>query len=130
MSGKCYVSPVAMAFGSIYDNMSDEVLEHPAFILDAETGTLHVYGNIADVRHRYDTMINRMSKVGMSINGLLLVEMDNLAMSREEQCYVLKRCIEYTASSFQRDLCIHLYHGDVVDWVRSEMVRFPLDLTH
>lgn len=111
--------------GSIYSSLSGAIVEKPAILLDKTSGTMHKWGEAGTVRAIYETMSDRMNKAGIE-HGLMLVEMDETSMSRDEQAYVINRCVEYTASGFQIKLCEHLERGDALEWLRSEIIRVPI----
>lgn len=117
--------PVRIEDGTIVAGLSDRPIEHPALVIDETTGTLHKFGDAAHVHDAYDGMCRKLAATGLA-DGLVLIEMDDMAMTREEQAYVINRCVLYTASGFQTGLCRHVKQGDALEWIRAEMARLPL----
>ncbi len=114
--------------GSIYDRMSETTIEAPAMIINEETGTLHAYGNRGDVKSRYEAMIAKIRAAGLPTDGITYLELDCMRMTREEQCYVLIRCVEHTASGFQSALCRHMKSDDALEWLQHEIQSVPIDV--
>lgn len=119
-------------YGSIYSN-SDAIIENPAVVLsfDPNVTTLLYWGDLPNVQAKFDNLIKRYSAAKMPTDNILLVELNHPQMSREEQCYILRRCIEYTASHFQvkfSSILLGLDKTDLLKWLREEMAKVPIDV--
>lgn len=127
-----YQHNVYLFCGSIYD-MNDCIIENPALLLDKEVGTVHGYGDANSVNAKFMKMAQSYNQSGMSeiTDNLLLMDFSNAyykGVSNEEICYILRRAVEYTASSFQKALCEHATKSDFQEWLKSEMIRVPINL--
>ena len=127
-----YPHNVYMYCGSIYD-MDGCIIEDPALLIDRSTGCVHGYGRAESVAAKFEAMSSAYRKNGFEeeADGLLMLDFSGAyyrGVTREEVCYVLRRAVEYTATSFQEGLCAHAMKDDFRDWLRSEMQRVPIDL--
>ncbi len=124
---------VYMYCGSIYD-LSGYIIENPAILLDKSTGTVHGYGDTKTVTAKMVNMADAYNKAGFTEEAASLMLLDfsdayYKGISNEEICYVIRRAMEYTASSFQPALCEHAIKPDFKEWLNSEMKRVPIDLS-
>lgn len=64
------------------------------------------------------------------LGRLSVIEPDPEQVSLEEQCYILRRAAEYSASPFVGELCHRLKTDpdSVLAWLRSEMERVPIEI--
>lgn len=60
------------------------------------------------------------------LGKLVLIEITKDA-DLETQCYVLRRCLEFSASSFPAELCRRMEDGTAGAWLTEEMQRVPLN---
>ena len=127
---KHHPHPVSLYCGSVMNNMAGVLVEKPAFIMTKSTGSISRWGEYEKVSAHFDNMARRCAAGGMSdlMNDFVLVAMDEAMISREEQCYILKRLLEYTATSFGKDLLARLESEDLKTWLAGEMARLPLNL--
>ena len=115
--------------GSIY-TCNGNILEHPALAIDQETGTLISWGDLEMVERKYEKTLAAYATAGLPAGKLCIVAMDDAKFTREEQCYVIRRCVEYTASGFQTELCRQAASGtDPKAWLAAELARGPIDVT-
>lgn len=115
--------------GSIY-SASGGIVENPALLIDEESGTLLSWGERDMVEAKYQALLTGYGRAGMDAGKLMFLAMDNFAFSREEQCYIIRRCVEYTASGFQAKVCQAARSGqDPKAWLAKEMARVPIDVT-
>lgn len=132
MYNRKYRHNVYMFCGSIYD-MNDCIIERPALLIDKSSGCIHGYGDAESLTAKFVKMAAAYNSAGMKdmTDDLLLMDFSNAwykGMSNEEVCYVLRRAVEYTATSFQPALVEHCTQSDFQEWLRAEMQRFPIDL--
>lgn len=74
-------------------------------------------------------MVSAMEAAGMNTKCILLVEFGDTQLTVEDRCYLLRRCVEHTASGFQLELCQRLItNHDIIEYLRSEMQRVPINL--
>ena len=138
---------VYMYSGSIYCDATGGIIERPAILINPREDMLIAYGDEEHVSARFDKyraaspeLASEMVLIGLS-NGLDGV--DGQSLTRKEQCYVMRRAIDYTLSGFITKLYEHLvdelddsrpdhlppkYGQNVKEWIASEMVRLPIDL--
>lgn len=115
--------------GSIY-SADGRIVERPALVVDEASDALLSWGEAAAVETKYLTLTRRLAEAGLDAGAVVMITMDDLALSREEQCYVVRRRVEYSASGFQSALCRELRSGrDPRPWLRAEMARVPIDVT-
>lgn len=127
-----YHHNVYMYCGSIYD-MNGCIIENPAILLDKSDGCVHGYGNAKNLLAKFTTMAAAYNQAGFTdmANDLLMLDFSDAyykGVSNEEICYILRRAVEYTATSFQPALCQHALKPDFQEWLRSEMQHVPIDL--
>ena len=121
-----------VAFGSVYDAMHGNIIETPAIIVDTSSGCMHKYGEADNVRRRYDEMYRKLVAAGLKnmAGDLFYLELNPEFFTAEERCYVLRRCVEYSASPFPKELCERARTAsstdDVRTWLRAEMTRIPI----
>lgn len=122
--------PVSMYHGSVSDNINGLLLENPAFVLNRSLGCIVHWGEYANVEKKYDVAVAKYRAVGLydMADELTLVKMDGDLLSREEQCYVLKRLLEFTATDFGLELAARLGDQDITKWLREQMRLLPLNL--
>lgn len=107
------------------------VIENPALIIYTGIGggVLMSWGDRSVIEAKYKDMVAKYHALGCTTDGLLLITLDNAKMSRVEQCYILRRCIDYTASGFHTKLCDMLNSdGDFLSWLRLEMQSVPINV--
>lgn len=127
-----YRHNVYMFCGSIHDT-NDRIIEHPALLIDKSDGCVLGYGEAKDVTVKFVNMAAACSAANLKdmSDDLLLMDFSNAyykGMSNEEVCYILRRAVEYTATSFQPALVEHCMQPDFQEWLRAEMTRFPINL--
>lgn len=106
-----------------------QMINHLAMLFDTDTGCIHAWGERDSVEHKYKRMVSTMEAAGMNTKCILLVEFGDTQLTVEDRCYILKRCVEHTASGFQLELCQRLItNRDLIKWLRSEMHRVPINL--
>lgn len=117
--------------GSIVNNIHNTLIQKPAILLDKDTGCVHAWGNRDDVMAKFQTAASAYIQAGLSdmADALLVIDMTESNLSVEEQCYLLKRCVEHTASGFQTELCRHATQNDGWDWLHQAMQSVPIDLS-
>ena len=113
--------------GSIY-SPAGTAIDRPAVLIDHESDILIKYGNADDVEASFD---RAMASPVLS-KGLAMIElgsgMPGSPSSREQQCYILKRAVEYTASGFCRGLYEHALDGTLAEWIARKMSDMPIRL--
>lgn len=115
--------------GSILITSTGRMINHLAMLFDTDTGCIHAWGERDSVEHKYKRMISAMETAGMNTKCILFVEFGDMQLTVEERCYILKRCVEHTASGFQLELCQRLItNRDLIEYLRSEMQRVPINL--
>lgn len=115
--------------GSILITSTGRMINHLAMLFDTNTGCVHAWGERGSVEHKYKRMVSAMKAAGMNTKCILLVEFGDTQLTVEERCYLLKRCVDYTAYGFQLELCQRLMtNRDLIKWLRSEMQRVPINL--
>lgn len=127
-----YQHNVYLFCGSIY-NMEGCIIENPALLVDKSTGCVHGYGDAGSVSAKFMNMATAYNQNGLKemADDLLLMDFSNAyykGVSNEEICYILRRAVEYTATSFQTALCEHATKPDFKEWLKAEMDRVPIDL--
>lgn len=120
--------------GDIINNYTGTPIKEPAMVIDHETGCILSWGPKTSVYAAYLNMTEKYQNAGMNdmAEQLMYIELDEMHLTPEQRCYVLKRCVEYTASGFQTALCLKLQYGDsarTLEWLNSEMSRVPITLT-
>ncbi len=129
---RTYQHNVYLFCGYIYD-MNGCIIENPALLLDKSTGCVHGYGDAESVNAKFMKVATAYNQNGLKemADDLLLMDFSNAyykGVSKEEVCYILRRAVEYTATSFQTELCKHATSPDFQEWLKGEMERLPLDL--
>lgn len=129
---KEYRHNVYMFCGSIYD-MNGRIIENPALLIDKSSGCIHGYGDAENLTAKFVKMTTAYNDTGMKdmADDLLLMDFSDTwykGMSNEEVCYILRRAVEYTATSFLPALVEHCMKPDFQEWLRAEMTRFPINL--
>lgn len=129
---RTYRHNVYLYCGSIYD-MDGCIIENPALLIDRSDGCVHGYGDAEAMNAKLVTMAAAYRRAGFTdmADGLMLLDFSNAyfkGISNEEICYILRRAVEYTATSFQPALCEHAMEPDFLEWLRGEMARLPIDL--
>lgn len=119
--------------GSIYD-MNGRIIEHPALLIDKSDGCVHGYGDAGNLSAKLVKMADAWRGAGMQemADDLMLMDFSDAwykGMTNDEICYVIRRAVEFTATPFQKALCLHAMSPDFLTWLRSEMQRMPLDLS-
>lgn len=111
-------------------------LNRPAILLDIAAGCTLSWGEYDHVNTRFQAMTSMLAENGFDNSPLfphgciMLVEPNSMAMTPEERCYMLVRCVEHTASGFHKELGRRVLENDnPVEWLRSETARVPIDLT-
>lgn len=122
-------SCATVQYGSIY-SQSGDIIENPALIINESTGTLLSWGEYNMVEAEFTAMTSSYIKSGIPTKNITLINLSESTLSPEEQCYIIRRCVEYTASGFQTRLCQTAKTGkDPKAWIADEMVRVPIDVT-
>lgn len=117
--------------GIIYIAEAEKPVERLVLLIDGESDVLLTYGDVCYVQSKLD-MFNAMAQEFTLANlcnpysALCMVNAFNLPI--EKQCYMLRRCIEYTASGFCKNIYEHMNAGDLEAWLDVEMARVPLDV--
>lgn len=132
MYNRKYRHNVYMLCGSIYD-MNGNIIENPALLIDKSDGCVHGYGDTKNITAKFVNMAAAYSNAGLKdmADDLLLMDFSSAwykGMSNEEVCYILRRAVEYTATSFQPALVEHCMKPDFQEWLRAEMARMPINL--
>jgi len=117
--------------GIIYIAEAETPVKRLAIVIDGESDMLLTYGDVCYVQPKIDTfnaMAQKFAMAGLSnpYSALCMVNAFNLPI--EKQCYMLRRCIEYTASGFCKNIYEHMDTGDLETWLDAEMARVPLDV--
>lgn len=122
--------PVSLYQNSIVNNVTKTLVERPAFIFDRSTGSICKWGDDASVSAYYATITTQLTSAGFGnmAKDYVLVIMDETILSRTEQCYILKRLLEYTATSFGGELISRVNRPDIKAWLKTEMENVPLNL--
>ena len=107
MYNRKYRHNVYMFCGSIY-NMNDCIIENPALLIDKSDGCVHGYGDAENLTAKFVNMAAAYNSAGLKdmADDLLLMDFSNAyykGVSNEEICYILRRAVEYTASSTSRN---------------------------
>lgn len=122
--------PYYVYAGSIYSETTGGIVEEPAILVDVRTGTLHGTGEADVLLAKLDEAGGKAVRAGcpdLTADWVVLRLADpEHGMSREMQCYVLNRCIEYTASGFPSRLCREAAAGTAIEWLEAEMARVPI----
>lgn len=124
----CYIDN-----GSTCDR-AGRIIENPAILLDKETGCVHGWGEAENVTAKMAYMAAAYNQAGFpeDAGNLMMLDFSDASfkgVTNEEICYVLRRAVEYTATSFQPALCEHAMEPGFLEWLRTEMRRLPIDLT-
>ena len=132
MYNRKYRHNVYMFCGSIYD-LNDNIIENPALLLDKSDGCIHGFGEAKNLNAKFINMAEAYNIAGMKdmADDLLLMDFSGAwykGLCNKEVCYILRRAVEYTASSFQPALVEHCMKPDFQEWLRTEMQRVPIDL--
>ena len=119
--------------GSIYD-MHDCIIENPALLIDKSDGCVHGYGDAGNMTAKFTKMVDAYNKAHMPemAGDLMLMDFSNAyfnGITNEQVCYILRRAVEYTASSFQEELAEHATNPDFVQWLENCMKKMPIDLS-
>lgn len=115
---------VDQEIGMIVHRDSGIPVVEPAILFDADCGTLHGAGSYESLEKKYQKMMKRLEQSGIKWNLIFIRLADTLSL--DEQCYVLRRCIETSASQFPLQLYRHFNDGDALEWLRSEMERVKI----
>lgn len=116
-------------YGSIY-SINGCIIENPALLIDEASGVLLSWGEKNLVEAKYQALLAGYNQIGMDTTDIVFLAMNNFAFTREEQCYIIRRCVEYTASGFQTRVCQIAKSGqDPRAWLAEEMARVPIDVT-
>lgn len=118
-----------MGGGSIINAITGSIIERPAVLVSKEADTIHGWGDLENVKTRFDKFCRGYSMAGMTeeLNDLMLIELSEYKISREKACYVLRRMTEFTATGFIREFCKRLMDKNLAAWLDSEMARIPID---
>ena len=95
---------VSIKNGDIMNNLHHTIIRKPAIILDTETGCLMGWGEADIVSAKFNKMASAYAGASMPTDYLLYIELSEFHLTREEQCYILKRCIEFTATEFHKQI--------------------------
>lgn len=122
---------VYMEYGSIYNSHTGCIIEHPAILFDKDSAVVLSWGDAETVKAKLLSTASAYSKAGMDYakDCLLMLEFNGFGLTREEQCYIMRRAVEHTATGFQKELCEHALKEDFREWLKNEMSKLPLDLT-
>lgn len=119
--------------GNIYlNNGSNIIIRFPALLLceDEKAGTCTVirYGEAETLRREMNEKSAVYAKSGLGC--LTLIELDTERLTLQEQCYILRRSVEYSASPFPAELSrrINSQDGDALRWLCDEMKRVPIEV--
>lgn len=120
--------------GDIINAITDEPIRDPALFIDWETSCVHGYGPKKGVFDKYNRVTDTYLKAGLPemASTLMYLELNEMLLTVEQRCYILKRCAEFSATHFPAELCSKVQHSspdDVIAWLNAEMARVPLDLT-
>lgn len=125
---------ICLKYGTIMNNMTGIPIERPAILIDKSTGCIHGWGNSDVVTAKFINAVSAYVKAGMQemADDLMVIDMTNTVLSTEQKCYLLKRCVEYTASGFQTEL-VKIASGttqldNIENWLTEQMKRVPIDL--
>lgn len=115
---------------NIVNNLNNSIISVPAFFIDKTTGTLHAWGERDLVLEKYNIFVNAFEKVGMKEEALdyVFLSMETNTLSNEQKCYVLKRLIEFSATSFHIEVVKHIVNNTLNKWLNEEMEEVKLDL--
>ena len=126
--GKEQTKPAVVLVDGTLLAHGDTPIEEPAILIDPDgPGTLLSWGEKNHVQARFVALAPVYKTIKGDETGLRLIELGSL--SREEQCYVIRRCVEYTASGFHAAICKALESGDAREWLHAEMERVPIKVT-
>lgn len=109
--------------GRIVNNLTDEVIDHPAIFFDKKTGTLHGWGNVETVYVRYDNMVNSLLKAGLPEIAQNYVMLELSGFTPKQQAYVIEQCVETSASTFPVRLYKHIMKNDAAEWIDDKMAQ-------
>lgn len=122
---------VYMEGGSIINAFTGNIIERPAVLVSKDSDVVHGWGDMEQVNARFQKYAAAYAQAGCTeeLNDLLLIELNELGISREMACYVIRRMSEHTATGFVTRFCeAVLTNPDPVGWLKSEMERLPLGL--
>lgn len=116
--------------GCLISNYSGYQIVEPSICIDTESDTLMTWGSADEVNKKYNNIINRCAEkhIDSLCSGLCCINLSETSLSLEQQAYIIRRCVEYTASGFCKTLCKKVAEPDCIDWLRSEMQRVPLEV--
>lgn len=104
------------------------VIDRPALIIDFDLSVVLGYGDAEAMSAKYSVMCSRaLQQRSPLVNSIAYIELDSAVHTVEQQCYILRRCAEISASKFPGDLVRHFTKDDYIEWLNREMTRVPLE---
>lgn len=100
-----------------------------AMLIDlSRDGILLAWGDPATVSAKYTALTEGMSLLGLNPDTIVSVTLDKSGLGAKERGYVLRRCIEYTASGFPKELYRRIRNNEnLSEWLQDEMSLMPID---
>ena len=127
--------PCYMEDGSIINAYTGCIIEEPAILVDRETGTIHGYGNLENVKAKFEKFTAAARATGNEtvktnlIDPLMLIELNGYRISREDACYIIRRAVEFSGTNFLTEFCNELLHGsDPIAWLNIQKEKIPIDI--
>lgn len=114
----CYLDK----FGTII-SMHGKIIKSPTVLIDVEEDTLIKWGDYESVYPVFE----KYASVMKGISTPALIELSDLLP--QDQCYIIRRMVEYTVSGFVRNLGerVGANTKDILDWLHAEMQRNPIN---
>lgn len=111
----------------LYNANSDNSIENPSVLIYSPEDMIMKWGDYNKLRPYLDRYVKSYSLVGE--DNPTKVQLINLsALSADEQCYIINRMVNYTATGFVKAFAEHMLESNALDWLHAEMKRFPYPL--
>lgn len=112
--------------GEIWNEYQEKPIHELSIIIDTEMSVVLAYGESEWTDPKYEQMT--MLYLDKRECPIVLLKFDNNKSTVEQRCYVLRRCVDCSASNFPRELCARREDPGLEDWLEAEMKRVPLSL--
>lgn len=114
--------------GSLY-TPDGRIIENPSILIDGDV--FLKYGEFDVVNNYFSRVVEGYTSMLQSIHELGLIRFDKYSSSEftvKDICYILRRCMEFSASGFAEKLRLNFGTSEFLDWLRSEQERIPLQV--
>lgn len=115
--------------GSIWRCGCDSVVDNPSVLIDGDV--VIMCGDYHDVDAYYTLLVKRFKDIGLDTSDISMIRFNSDVgndFTIKDICYILRRCMEFTASGFASNLRTLWGTPKFLDWLRYEEKRVPLSV--